>query len=201
MKKILAGLMLMASVGSAHAVLTSTQALSFNPCFPGGLCAFTQKFRPSSVAAGQAFSDIYTFTFNAGDFVPATTLTAGEATATISLAWPLPLNANTADGFFSQVNFYHDLGAVGAGGGDVLIGTSLLAGPVAFPEAVLTSGQNYYLEIQGTYNASPANTFTRYDVSAQITAVPEPSEWALMLSGLGLMGFVARRRRAVSEAA
>jgi len=29
----------------------------------------------------------------------------------------------------------------------------------------------------------------------------EPSEWALMLSGLGLMGFVARRRRAVSEAA
>ena len=83
----------------------------------------------------------------------------------------------------------------------MLIGTSLLAGPVAFPEAVLTSGQNYYLEIQGTYNASPANTFTRYDVSAQITAVPEPSEWALMLSGLGLMGFVARRRRAVSEAA
>ena len=30
----------------------------------------------------------------------------------------------------------------------------------------------------------------------QITAVPEPETYAMMLAGLGLMGFVARRRKA-----
>lgn len=33
-------------------------------------------------------------------------------------------------------------------------------------------------------------------VATQVTAVPEPQTYALMLAGLGLMGFVARRRKA-----
>ena len=35
----------------------------------------------------------------------------------------------------------------------------------------------------------------------QITAVPEPETYAMMLAGLGLMGFVARRRKAVLRTA
>ncbi|MCZ2440541.1 MAG: FxDxF family PEP-CTERM protein, partial [Burkholderiales bacterium] len=31
-------------------------------------------------------------------------------------------------------------------------------------------------------------------VSLSVAAVPEPETWALMLAGLGLLGFAARRR-------
>jgi hypothetical protein len=34
-------------------------------------------------------------------------------------------------------------------------------------------------------------------ISADVTAVPEPETYALMLAGLGVVGFVARRRRPV----
>lgn len=33
--------------------------------------------------------------------------------------------------------------------------------------------------------------------AAQLTAVPEPASWALMLVGFGALGFAARRRRAI----
>ena len=40
-------------------------------------------------------------------------------------------------------------------------------------------------------------SFIRLDnVSVQVTAVPEPETYAMMLAGLGLMGLIARRRKA-----
>jgi hypothetical protein len=38
-------------------------------------------------------------------------------------------------------------------------------------------------------------------IQGQVSLVPEPATWALMLSGFGLIGFAARRRRARCEAA
>jgi len=38
------------------------------------------------------------------------------------------------------------------------------------------------------------NRFSDYGVS--VTAVPEPETYALMLAGLGVVGFMARRRKA-----
>lgn len=34
-----------------------------------------------------------------------------------------------------------------------------------------------------------------YTISSTISAVPEPSAWALMIAGLGMIGFISHRRR------
>jgi hypothetical protein len=49
---------------------------------------------------------------------------------------------------------------------------------------------------QDTYTLTfNSNAMKVDDVSIAVTAVPEPETYALMLAGLGIVGFVARRRR------
>jgi hypothetical protein len=54
----------------------------------------------------------------------------------------------------------------------------------------LTAG-TYRLDVAGT---SPSGSGS-YGVAAVLTPVPEPETYAMMLAGLGLMGFIARRRK------
>lgn len=49
---------------------------------------------------------------------------------------------------------------------------------------------------QGTPNGEPP--FSLLDNVSLIAAVPEPETWGLLIGGLGLVGFMARRRKAVS---
>jgi PEP-CTERM motif len=51
----------------------------------------------------------------------------------------------------------------------------------------------YHLDMYGTLGAN----IGQYSVSLQAMPVPEPSTYALLLAGLGAVGFVARRRRAM----
>lgn len=51
---------------------------------------------------------------------------------------------------------------------------------------------NYYLQIDG-YVASP--TGGSYSGNLAIAAVPEPETYGMLLAGLGLIGFMARRRK------
>ena len=46
----------------------------------------------------------------------------------------------------------------------------------------------------GSFSGGP-ETFTVYNVTAPIPAIPEPETYALMLAGLAAVGFMARRRR------
>lgn len=50
----------------------------------------------------------------------------------------------------------------------------------------------FVLNISGT----PTTSFAGYHGSITVTAVPEPESYAMLLAGLGLMGAVARRRKA-----
>ena len=53
-------------------------------------------------------------------------------------------------------------------------------------------GGNYFLKITGTQSGTGS-----YNGNITLTsAVPEPETYGMMLAGLGLMGFVARRRKA-----
>jgi hypothetical protein len=84
------------------------------------------------------------------------------------------------------VTFYD---AANAGGSSwaVFSGDSYYA-----PTGILTAG-DYSMVISGTATGSMGGMYT-YAATAQM--VPEAETYAMFLAGLGLMGFVARRRRA-----
>ena len=82
-----------------------------------------------------------------------------------------------------QVFLYGGFGAKGP------LLASDTAGPDYHTRSVLFAPGDYSLKLTGTGAGSWGGMYT-----ATLVAVPEPGEWALMLSGLGLVGLMARRR-------
>ena len=58
--------------------------------------------------------------------------------------------------------------------------------------SVFSMNDTYTLEVAG--NIVNTNVGGSYSGNVSVDPVPEPSEWALMASGLGIMGFIATRR-------
>ena len=75
------------------------------------------------------------------------------------------------------------------------VGSSLVAGAWKTYNYTFTSGSagNYLLNFGFVSGATPAKDVLLDGVS--ITAVPEPSTWAMMIGGLGLVGVAMRRRK------
>lgn len=73
--------------------------------------------------------------------------------------------------------------------------TSAIGSFVARSSSVftLTSGTDYTLSFTGLFNGD--RTAFIDSVSIATTSVPEVSTWAMLLTGFGLVGFAARRRR------
>ena len=55
-------------------------------------------------------------------------------------------------------------------------------------------GGNYFYLVAGAITGTSGGS---YLLSSALTAVPEPGTYALLFAGLGVMGFVARRRRVI----
>ena len=76
-----------------------------------------------------------------------------------------------------------------------LAGTLSLASPAGKAGTVLAMAEGF---LRGLSNKSIANTLphaTAASVSGQVSAVPEPAAWALLLAGVGLLAALGRRRR------
>ncbi len=149
-------------------------ALTFN----GGNAVFGTTFAQGS--GFTAFDDIFTFN------IPV--LSSGSTGASVIAGFSWPGGWNTLFTFFDLYQAVPgpvtlvQAGTLGFGGLTGAVGASNLA-----------SG-DYYFRVQGFV---PGNGGS-YSGNANLvlTPVPEPGEWALMLSGFGLIALMVRRRTA-----
>lgn len=84
-----------------------------------------------------------------------------------------------------------------AGNTLVKAGTSLHSGMIDVWTLSTTSplvAGNYYLQISG---ALVSNTSGSYGGAMMLAPVPEPETYGMMLAGLGVVGFIAARRRSL----
>lgn len=120
------------------------------------------------------------------------TVENGASVATSGAAWAESSNAYGTAGYIgATTNKVGD--ATGAMDTNLSVytftqtATSNLSTKAAFSQYATTAGFNPYFNL----SSNGALTYT-----AAVAAVPEADSWAMLLAGLGLMGFIARRRTA-----
>lgn len=145
-----------------------------NTFFKGTLTA------PASVVFGngygapafKSFLDHYTFNLS-----PAASVNSIVATFDLG---------TTFDILGLNVNLY-------TSGGSLVQAGSALGSVAILPVTTIGAG-SYDLRVSGTITGTAGGTYAG-TLSAAAAPIPEPETYALMLAGLGLMGFVARRRK------
>ena len=80
--------------------------------------------------------------------------------------------------------------------GDTNYTNDTLLGSLAFDSTAVNTtfalpGGDYFYEVTGTINGVMGGS---YLISSTVSAVPEPETYAMLLAGLGLVGFSLRRR-------
>lgn len=159
----------LAAAGHAQAVTTALGAVSIGvPLAFGGL------------AAPGAFLDFFTFTLPPN----------GGSGYNISNFTFLPVQYNTV---FTNFNLVRNLDGIIGSADDTVVASSTAVGAsnMSLTFAASTGG-NYYLSVIGLSNGTLGGI---YNGAISVSAVPEPETYALMLAGIGVIGFMAVRRR------
>lgn len=156
------------SLAAALVCAGAAQAATFNI---GSLPIAPAFYSNTATVAAGAFTDIYNFVF------PALGATASGSAVSINIA-PILVIDNIQVSLFTAGNVLISAGTVGSS--SVLFDTALIA------------GNSYYYQVTGTATGAGGGV---YSFLASAAPIPEPETYAMLLAGLGVVGFMAARRR------
>jgi hypothetical protein len=151
---------------------------------------------PYDLGANPTDENAYSVTHGVGSFMDIFTFSLTDLSDTISSAVSLLLpgldgNASSYEINNGSLSLWSDPEGDGAGGADVQLATTTFGDANGVLAVNDVSAGAYYWAVAG--DAVGANGGV-YLYSANTAPVPEPETYAMMLAGLGLLGFVGKRR-------
>lgn len=157
---------------------TSTPIVLKGEAESGFNAVFSNSFLKAS--SGKSFTDSFTFTIGSQN------VSTGSLTASA---------IKTQDLYISSFDLYSASGALVAAGINRNANSSHTGelDDWVLPESTLLSSGSYYLKVAGQVVGAAGGS---YSGTLVLAPVPEPETYAMLLGGLGLIGVVARRRKA-----
>ncbi|QPF75218.1 PEP-CTERM sorting domain-containing protein [Roseateles sp. DAIF2] len=129
------------------------------------------------------FTDTFTFSFAGGALVDVWLNTSASATKLATQQ--IVFTSATLNGVALQITNPYELG------GTVFRGAELFEVPTSGTLQLIVHG---YAGLQGSSGSTISASYSG-GLNLIPTAVPEPGTYAMLLAGLGVVGFVARRRQ------
>lgn len=176
MKRTIVALALAGAFSSAQAATINLTGSSF----------------PYDLGANPTDENAYSVTHEPGSFSDIFTFSLTELSNTISSAVALHLpGLGGGDSSYQitggQLSLFHDV----EGGADVSLATVAFGDSNGVLSVNNVAAGSYYWKLDGDAIGTHGGT---YQFSLNTAPVPEPETYAMMLSGLGLLGFIGRRR-------
>ena len=135
---------------------------------------------------GQAFAQFFEFSLPTTESITASVSDSAPDSLRVA-GGTLSLNTHTSTGiaplFIPAGTLIESASFI-----DTLGGQEATVGP-----HILTAG-NYFVDVTGVSGTSPIKLAIDGTITGIGSAVPEPSTWAMLLVGFGLMGWTARRK-------
>lgn len=185
---IAAALALAGNAASAATVSTFYDAVTgaavTNPEIGPGVYAIVEHDGPGATLT-PTFDYVYNFTLDAASNLNVNGNTYGGPT-------------ESADSALFTLYMGTSAGASGTAAEKVPGGFSFLGNAIQSTTYTNLAAGNYFIELTGSTSSSTGTslnvTFQAPNANGPLPAIPEPTNMALLLAGLGLMGFMVKRR-------